>query len=141
MIISIWSHIKDIVTLLDSMTNITDVLPWWVWFEKPTEKEETYMFISLTSDNIDTQSNVWWLIKTARLSFHIVWGTQDVLPDTLYSIVDTITNEIVTEQCLKIGVNNLKLVNVDEGTISPIFTIEKNKPYIIKDYFFTYYAK
>lgn len=141
MIISIGNHIKDIVSKLDSMPEITSLLPWWIYFNKPKEKDSTYMYLSLVDDNIKTKSNRWSIIKVARLSFHIVGWTEDVLPNTLYTIVDVITNEIVTEQCGKIEIDNLKLVDIEEWPIWPVFTIEKNKPYIVKDYFFTYYAR
>lgn len=141
MIISIWTHIKDIVDVLDTIVSITTLLPWGIRFEKPQEKDQTYMYISLVSDLTNTQSNKGSIIKTARLSFHIVGWNQDIIPNDLYNIVDTITNEIVDEWCIKIALNNLKLIAIDEWTISPVFTIEKNKPYIIKDYFFTYYSK
>jgi hypothetical protein len=99
--------------------------------------------MNIVSDNVRMNSNKWNLLKTARVSFYIickkVLGVNDTEERVLHSIMSEITNTIVSEWSSKISNRDGIIVNsISEDSISPIFTDEENRAYLIKDYLFNY---
>lgn len=138
---------EDIFTVINNQSNITDLAE--VFSVKPDAKATptgSYVFISIPSDVTRLNSNKWNLLKTARVSFHIVckktlWAT-DTEERVLYDIIDQITNTIVNEWSYKIANWNWIFVNsISEDNISPMFSDEENRAYIVKDYLFNYISK
>lgn len=133
--IDIWNTIKDIA-------NISNVCTIFNWMPIDWEEPKTpYIFISKVSDTTQTQSNQWYLEKLARISFTIVWNSDDYDQSTIETIKNTITNELVAEACPKItGFNWVTVSDITEDTESPLLYNNKERQYLVKDYLFTYDA-
>jgi len=135
---------EDIFTVLNTKSNITDLVE--LFSRKPDERATpagSYAYINIVSDNWETYSNRWYLMKRARITFTIVCKKSLWVSETeervLYDIIDELNNTIVSEWCAKISKRWDFIVNsVTEDTASPIFTSEDNRAYIVKDYIFTY---
>ena len=83
--------------------------------------------------------------REARVAFTIVSKLNFLVGETpesvLIDIVDLLDDEIARVACNKIDfVNNTRVLDVVSSTLSPIFYNEKNRPYIVKDFIFTYVA-
>ncbi len=136
----------------ENIYNVMNGLPAITWLaelfsRKPDEKFTpawTYVYMSVVSDNTQTNSNVWYLCNTARISFTIVCKKELLAADTeervLYDVLDAINNAIVNEWCSKIPNRDwdFKMSSITEDAISPIFTNESNRAYMVKDYLFNY---
>jgi len=133
--IDIWTVIKDI----DAISNLATV------FNQIPSEEETpptpYIFFSKPSDVPQSVSNKGFLEKRARISVHITgnstWHNQSIVEN----IMNTITNTLVVEDCLKItDFNGITVTDITEWTPSPLFINSKKRTYLVKDYLFTYKA-
>lgn len=136
---------KNVYNLVKNTTAITNLAT--IFSLMPDEwatPTGSYIYISIVSDNTTRQSNVWHIMKKARISFHIVckqtlWANET--PESvLWAIIDAINNTIVSQWCTK--VNNcdwLIVQSILEWTISPIFTID-SRYYQVKDYIFSYFC-
>jgi len=135
---------KNVFSVVNTLTNITSLAE--VFNRKPDKlsiPEWSYLYINIVSDNPRVYSNKWNLMKTARISFTIVckktlwsWENEE---SVLYDIIDKTTNSICNEWCSKISQRDWFIVNsISENSISPIFTNEMNRAYIVKDYLFNY---
>jgi len=133
-------NIYNVINNLDLCDGLT------VYNQKPIERLTTndiYLFMSKVSDLPAYNSNKWVIQKVARISFTIfskasLFGDEDH-QELLEGIVSDITNSITKQDCLPI--NDWDWVNVcdiQEDTISPIIYTGKWRPYVVKDYLFTY---
>lgn len=143
MIKNIAENIPEITTYLEALPTLSALVPWWVWFESPSDLKSitwNFIYISIVSDITKSNTNEWYLLKKARLSFHIVWASQITLPKELYHIAWTIANLICDEKCKKMSLTWIRLAWVSETWyISPLLEVEQ-RPYIVKDFFFTYFS-
>ena len=138
---------ENIYNVIDTLAPVTALAE--VFSRKPDESATpawSYVYMSIISDNTRTNSNIWFIGNTARVSFTIVCKSKLLVADTeervLYDIMDAITNEIVNEWCSKIPVwDSVFIMNsITEDTISPIFTDQMNRAYMVKTYLFNYMA-
>jgi len=138
---------EDIYEVMNVQANITSLAE--IFSTKPDDKatpDGSYIFISISSDVTRMNSNKWNLMKTARVSFTVVskktlWATETE-ERIIYNIIDAITNTIVSEWCSKISNwNDIIVTSISEDTISPIFTDNENRAFIVKDYLFNYLSK
>lgn len=136
---------ENIYNVIDTLAPITALAE--VFSRKPDESATpagSYIYMSIVSDTPKTNSNVWYLANTARVSFTIVCKDTLLAADTeervLYDIIDALNDSIVNEWCSKIPVwdNDFIMNSITESTISPIFTDQKNRAYIVKTYLFNY---
>lgn len=143
MIVTIGNHMKDIVTYLNTVSAITSLVPWWIYFEDPMDIEwitGNFIYINIVSDTKRNATSNGYLTKRARISFHIIGASQTVTPHELYNIENAITNAIVDEKCRKIDIPWITMVWIEEsGYTSPVLEVEQ-RPYIVKDYLFNYFA-
>jgi hypothetical protein len=132
--------IYDLVQTIPAITNLVTVFSM-----KPDDNATpiwNYLFITIVSDNTMTSSNNWYIMKKARVSFHIVTKKTMANTDTperiLWSIIDALNNALVNQWCTKISNFWWYLIqSILEDTVSPIF-LEDNRYYQIKDYIFNY---
>lgn len=134
---------ENIYNVLNAQSNLTSLVEF---FNTKPDEEDTpdwsYAYLSIVSDVNKTYSNVGYLMKTARVSVHIVckkvlWSAETE-ERVLRDITDAITNTIVSEWCPKISNWDWFIVNsVIDETISPIFTLD-TRGYLVKDYIFNY---
>lgn len=138
---------EDIYEVMNAQANITALAE--IFSTKPDEKATpswSYVFISIPSDNNRVYSNKGNLMKSARVSFSIVckkslWVTETE-ERVIYDIIDEINNTIVNEWCTKISDwNGIIVTSISEDAISPLFTDDENRAYIVKDYIFNYLSK
>ena len=138
---------EDIFTVLNWQSSITTLAE--IFSTKPDDKVTpnwSYVFVSIVSDNQKMYSNRWNLMKTARISLTVVckkklWAT-DTEERVIYSIIDKITNTIVSEWCVKISQWCwITVTSISEDAISPMFIDEENRAYIVKDYIFNYLSQ
>ena len=135
-------NIYNVINAIPAITGLAEV------FSRKPDVNATpnwaYVYFGVVSDNTQSYSNKGALANTARISFTIVCkkelGATDTEERVLYDIMDTITNAIVNEWCAKIPNWDDEFVmnSIIESTISPIFTNESNRAYIVKDYIFNY---
>lgn len=134
-------NIYNFIQPISAITNLATIFSM-----KPDENstpDGSYVFVSIVSDIPKTQSQIGYLMKTARVSFHIVCKkklkAQDTPERVLMTIVDTINNNIVFQWCWnqKTKVDWLIMNSILEDTASPIFFSE-NRHYLVKDYLFNY---
>ena len=136
---------ENVYNVIDTLAPITALAE--VYSRKPDESSTpdwTYIYTNIISDVTKTNSNIGFLWNTARISFTIVCKNVLLPADTeervLYDVMDAITNGIVNEWCTKIpNRDNEFLINsITEDSISPIFTDEMNRAYMVKTYLFNY---
>lgn len=110
---------------------------------KPDENDTpdwSYCYINIISNSPSVYSNQWYLMKIARVSFHIVckkslWA-DDTPERVLMSIVDAVNNNLVSNGQMSM-VDWFVCSSIVEDTISPIFQAD-NRHYVVKDYLFNY---
>gem|GEM_PF-4133476 len=85
---------------MNAITAITSLAR--VFSMKPDENSTpigTYVYMTITSNNTTTKTQIGYIMKTARVSFHIVCKkvllTADTPERVLGTVIDTITNNIV----------------------------------------------
>jgi len=136
-----WENIYNAINAITAITSLATVFSM-----KPDENSTpigTYVYMTITSNNTTTKTQIWYIMKTARVSFHVVckeslWAT-DTPERVLGEAIDTITNNIVYQWCWnKIDIIDwFYIQSILEDTVSPIFFAD-NRHYIIKDYLFNY---
>ena len=143
----------NVYRVLDAIPAITSLVQ--VFSQKPSDDyiestvwDDSYLYMSIVNDSTNawSDSGTQWgsITKQSLISFNIVawlnkaWSDTDVLSD----IIDVINNNIVDEWCQKIAVwDGVGMNRVTEWSITPILYNTKNRPVIVKQYLFTYYAK
>ena len=131
-------NIYNFVSGLSAITALCEIFSL-----KPDENstpEGSYCYINIVSNSPSVYSNQWYLMKTARVSFHIIckeslWA-DDTPERVLMDIVDTISNNLIGNGHSSI-VDWFICFSIVEDTISPIFQ-EDNRHYVVKDYLFNY---
>lgn len=137
------SDVYSFISLLPALTGICDVFS-----QKPVEEQtptSSYLYLSIVSDNVDVSTLQGIGTKLARVQFNIFSKvTYTPLEDeesVLMDIIQVLDDSIAKEMCNKLHVAwNVTLQEVLSDSRSPIFYNEKNRPYIVKDYLFRYYA-
>lgn len=135
-----WENIYNLVESYSWITGMTEVFS-----QKPDDNATpswNYTFLSVVSDIANTKSQIWYIMKTARVSFTVVCKRSFTDAETperiLCDIVDAITNEIVYQWCDKVNViDGFYIQSILDDTKSPIFFAD-NRYYIVKDYIFNY---
>ena len=134
---------ENVYNTLQAISVVTSLCE--LFSTKPDEDatpEWSYAWATITSDIPRVYSNVGHVMKSARVSFHIVckkelWST-DTPERVLWAIVDAISNAIVSQWSTKIySVDGLYVQSITEDTISPIF-LQDSRHIVIKDYIFNY---
>jgi len=143
----------NIYRVLDAIPAITSLAR--VFSQKPSDDyvkntvwDDSYIYMSIVTDITNAWSDSWtnWgsITKDTIVSFNIVAWLNKAGSDTdvLYDIVDILNDEIADEGCQKIDNWDGVLMNrVTELSTSPIVYNTKNRPVLVKQYLFTYYAK
>jgi len=135
-----------VYTILSWISNITDVVD--VFNQKPFDDSlptDPFLYTRKISDVVGTSSNVWYMQKLARIELTIfskavLWVGEDH-ETILFDIMDVIKEEIVGEWCNKIAEwDGTFIWEISEDTESPILYDQKERPYIKKDFLFTYFG-
>lgn len=126
---------------------VQPLLVWYTLFSnKPDEADtpnDSFVYMSIVSDNITNASFQWYMMKEARVSFTIVcktllwvWETEE---SVLFDIIDELNTIMAREACNKIDVvDTIRVREIESNTLSPIFYNQKNRAYIVKDFIFKY---
>lgn len=135
---------ENVFNLLNWISAISTLVSFYS--VKPDDNwtpDTNYGYISMVSSTPKSKTQFWNIMKTARVSLHIVckktlsaWQSHE---SVLSDIIDTVTNEIVFQWC------NWKINHIDwfsiqtilEDTVSPIFFSDW-RYYVVKDYLFNY---
>lgn len=146
--VNIWSKLSNIVSYLEWITAINDLFPWWVYAEKPASLSswitDNYLYIELISNlNSITPDNSISLVKEWIINFVIIWKKQDVVAQDLYEILDTISNNIITDTNTNysIDMGGFIVKQIAEGSQSGVIRDNNNIPFINAEYTFFYKSK
>lgn len=131
----------DVYNVLSGITNITDICT--VFNQPPSQEPNTpYIVLSKPTDNPESLSYKGALQKRARIWITVVWNTGWDDQETIESIINVITNEIVNQGCLPIrDWNGVKVSDITEEPSNPLLYDDKRRQYQVQDYIFIYNAK
>jgi len=100
----------------------------------------SYAYIKVITNRPKSYSNIWYIMKSARISFHIICketlGATDTPERVLSKIIQAITNNLVSSG-KQVRVDWINCHSILEDTVSPIFKVD-NRHYQVKDYLFNY---
>lgn len=132
---NLYYYLKDITAI----TALCEILS-----QKPDDvMNNSYAYINVISNLPKTYTQEWFMMKTARISIHIVCkkvlGASDTPERVLWTIIDTITNNLVSNWQMK-SIDWVICHSIIEDAVSPIFFAD-NKHYQVKDYLFSYNSR
>lgn len=130
---NLYNYLKDITAI----TSLCEIFS-----QKPDDSgmSNSYAYINVISNLPKTYTQEWFMMKTARISVHIVCkktlGASDTPERVIWTIIDTITNYLVSNGKMK-SIDWVICHSIIEDVVSPIFFAD-NKHYQVKDYLFSY---
>lgn len=121
---------------------IVSIAPGGIFNRLQETRDENYILISLVSDTRDYNFQAGGKSMTWRIEFRFIWWSSQTEPAPLLDMVDVVDQQILSNPCPPIfNYNGFVVFQVTEGTAFwPVITTELDRPVMIKDYLFSYFA-
>lgn len=145
MSVKVWRP-DDIVKHLRTIPAIAAIAPWWIFTRILAKSEEqlrnNYIIVRMVSDVVSwLSSDAVMRLKVMRCEFRFIWWTDTTTDETVLGMVQVMDETLLPDPCKKItNFNGFDVENIVESTAFWPNTTLLNKPIIIKDYLFSYYA-
>jgi hypothetical protein len=127
-------QIPNIVTYLKAIPNIASVLWERIFFWPPISFQDWIYLV------INVVSQVWTSVdKVARVEFRFIWDSENTKKQSLIDIQDIVTELLVFswENWIK-KFWTFEVYSIQEWPVFQLFIDDKNRPLLIKDYFFRF---